>query len=318
MEPQRYSVLNQTRQVELKAVVTVVDTTREQLKGMLEQLAGGSDTALWLMPYRGMPLIPGLPAFDLLYLDEDYRVMQQVEGFQSSEFEPFEGDAASTLILPLQSISSSRTQVGDQLHIRIAEAPESVQPPQFSGTHRHTSPAAQPLAGIGAYPSLPQDRSLQVQSALLRLDQQEELPSQPDWKTRLLRWIYPHIDRRKAVRHALPGLVAFYWNGGAPCAYRIGDVSSTGFYLLTEERWMPGTMIMMTLQRTDTNGDGPEDAISAQSTVVRWGSDGVGFHFVLSDSAGHKAGDSASAYGASKHSMEHFLQQCQLPEQVAR
>jgi hypothetical protein len=49
----------------------------------------------------------------------------------------------------------------------------------------------------------------------------------------------------------------------------------------TEERWMPGTIIRMTLQLIDTKGEDPTDTITVHSRVVRWGPDGEGFEFVL-------------------------------------
>ncbi|HEY6764483.1 MAG TPA: hypothetical protein VI386_06905, partial [Candidatus Sulfotelmatobacter sp.] len=48
-----------------------------------------------------------------------------------------------------------------------------------------------------------------------------------------------------------PLLVAYYWDGAAPTSHKIQNISSTGFYLTTKERWLPGTMVTMTLQRTD-------------------------------------------------------------------
>ena len=110
-------------------------------------------------------------------------------------------------------------------------------------------------------------------------------------KTRFLRWLdadnpTPDIeipgDRRRSRRHPVPGLVAYYWTGGTPQAHPIGDISSTGFYLLTKERWVPETLIRMTLQRPGPKGDKAEEAISVISKVVRWDEEGVGYEFVAS------------------------------------
>ena len=51
------------------------------------------------------------------------------------------------------------------------------------------------------------------------------------------------------------GLAAYYWTGAAPAAHNIKDISSSGLYVVTEERWYPGTLVMMTLQKTS---DGEE------------------------------------------------------------
>ena len=112
------------------------------------------------------------------------------------------------------------------------------------------------------------------------------------WSVRLLRWMFPHLiiqeperppDRRRADRQALSGLVAYYFTGGSPEPQRISNISVTGFYLHTDERWMPGTVVRMTLQRVGTKGDDPADTITVNSRIVRWGSDGEGFEFILTD-----------------------------------
>ena len=113
-------------------------------------------------------------------------------------------------------------------------------------------------------------------------------------------------DRRKSPRIPLPGLVAYYWTGSAPRAYQIADISSTGFYLLTEERWYPGTMVLMTLQRTDSDGQNLEDSIAVQSLVVRWGSDGIGLAFVLLP-PGEGDAQTQRLRGADKKTLERFL-----------
>ena len=88
-------------------------------------------------------------------------------------------------------------------------------------------------------------------------------------------------DHRKSSRRDSPQLVAHYWNGSAPIAHKIRDISASGFYLLTEERWHPGTVVTMTLQRTDIPDANvnPEGYITVQSKVVRMGADGVAFEF---------------------------------------
>jgi hypothetical protein len=117
-------------------------------------------------------------------------------------------------------------------------------------------------------------------------------PQKYSWKVRLLRWLFPHLviqeldepeDRRRADRQSLSGLVAYYFTGGSPAPQRISNISVTGFYLQTDERWMPGTVVRMTLQRLGSKGDDPADTITVNSRIVRWGADGEGFEFILTD-----------------------------------
>jgi Putative Tad-like Flp pilus-assembly len=95
-------------------------------------------------------------------------------------------------------------------------------------------------------------------------------------------------DHRRGQRLASPMLVAYYWDGSVPMAHEIQNISSTGFYLLTDERWHLGTVVTMTLQRTDIEDakNHPEGYITVPSKVIRLGTDGVAFEFVpLSDKA---------------------------------
>ncbi len=87
-------------------------------------------------------------------------------------------------------------------------------------------------------------------------------------------------NRRRAARHALPGLVAYYWNGGPPKPHEVQDISLTGLYLVTEERWYPGTVVTMRLQQKEGEDKDPELAISIHAKAVRLGTDGVGMEIV--------------------------------------
>jgi hypothetical protein len=100
---------------------------------------------------------------------------------------------------------------------------------------------------------------------------------------RFLRWLFPEVNQRRAKRYPTPGLVAYYWTGGAPYSYQVGDMSATGLFLLTKERWAPGTLIQMTLQRQDGSAVSSDDSICLISEVVRWGENGAGFNFILRD-----------------------------------
>ena len=87
-------------------------------------------------------------------------------------------------------------------------------------------------------------------------------------------------QRRQERRHA-PEFVVYFPDGQTRESADIHDISSTGVYLLTGERWLPGTHIQLTLQR---RGDFEEDSkrrVTLQSRVVRWGEDGVGLAFTL-------------------------------------
>ena len=76
-------------------------------------------------------------------------------------------------------------------------------------------------------------------------------------------------------------VVAYYWNGAVSTAHQLKDISYLGAYLLTEERWYVGTLLMLTLQPEPEVSD-PAAAITIPCRVVRHGVDGVGVYFLLS------------------------------------
>ena len=92
-------------------------------------------------------------------------------------------------------------------------------------------------------------------------------------------WLFSK-DRRRSERHKSLPLVAFYWDGSEAAPRSILDVSLNGVYLLTQQRWYPGTIVTMTLQRTQAAATDPERAIAVNAKVVRSGQDGVGLQFV--------------------------------------
>jgi len=54
-------------------------------------------------------------------------------------------------------------------------------------------------------------------------------------------------------------------------------------YLLTEERWFPGTLIRVTLSKAVESEPGAGRSITVHAKVVRSDTDGVGLGFVLAD-----------------------------------
>lgn len=87
-------------------------------------------------------------------------------------------------------------------------------------------------------------------------------------------------DPRRGSRRQGPPVEAFFWNGGKPSAHVVQNISPNGFYLVTSERWLEGTLIVMTLQRTLNHSNGDQNSVVALSRVIHHGEDGVGFQFV--------------------------------------
>jgi len=112
-------------------------------------------------------------------------------------------------------------------------------------------------------------------------------------------------EQRRAVRQPSPELAARYWDGGSPEQHSVRDISSTGLFLLTKERWYPGTLLVITLQKRDKAENSSERSIAVQAKAVRWGSDGVGLEFVVQDP---RRGVSMLAEGADRKTLDKFLE----------
>jgi|SRR5579859_4208288 len=126
------------------------------------------------------------------------------------------------------------------------------------------------------------------------------------WFARLLFRESRSTDRRSTERMAAPRLVAYYWNGSQPVPHRVRDISSSGTYLMTEDRWHPGTLLMITLQKPVTADDTRSSrSISMQSKVIRSGPDGVGLAFVF---RGTPRNRDASFQGADQNALIAFSQ----------
>jgi hypothetical protein len=115
-------------------------------------------------------------------------------------------------------------------------------------------------------------------------------PKKKNWLERFLS-TEPE-DKRGALREPIPGLTAFFFTGGAPVPHGIRDVSDTGIYVFTEERWYPGTVIRMTL--TDQRQPTAERSFTVNAAVMRWGNDGVGLHFIFQDKKDRRSASRAA------------------------
>ncbi|HZC42998.1 MAG TPA: PilZ domain-containing protein [Acidobacteriaceae bacterium] len=114
-------------------------------------------------------------------------------------------------------------------------------------------------------------------------------------------------ERRKAERRAALGLVAHYWDGGPPVSHSIRAISLTGMYLLTEERWHVGTIVMMTLQRMDSNQGDPGHSIAVHARAVHWGADGVGMAFLTPAHNPYQNSIASRDHGVNRKSMERLI-----------
>lgn len=117
MEKPTYCVYNQTRECFLCLGVTPADTTFSRLKGLIGKLKLKLDEGLWVVPSQGVHTFGVLFPLDLIYLDEQHKVLHAIEHFPRFRIAPLRIQASSVLELPTHTIYSSQTQPGDQLII---------------------------------------------------------------------------------------------------------------------------------------------------------------------------------------------------------
>jgi Flp pilus assembly protein TadG len=90
-------------------------------------------------------------------------------------------------------------------------------------------------------------------------------------------------EPRRGPRSIHPEILVYYWDGSAPEGRRVHDISQSGAYICTPERWYPGTIIRLILQRgrRADSAMAPSASICIPARVVRHGSDGVAVEFVF-------------------------------------
>jgi uncharacterized membrane protein (UPF0127 family) len=337
MDSRAHCAYNQTRECFLGLEVKAVDLSALRVGELLLERPLNSGDGVWMKPFRGIPAVEMPAPLDLIYLDENRRVIDAVESFPTFQVSSFSPQPDSVLALPAHSIYSSQTQAGDQLVLCVADEMEQ-QLERLSGSRsdavaapaipQTTSTVMEETPAIAGAAVLREKPLWSGGPGLLELENrtgQEKPAAQETYEMDLTtpgkkavkqprnwleRWWSP--DPRKAPRTPAPGLAAYYWNGASPVAHSIRDISSSGLYLVTEERWYPGTLVLMTLQRTDCGEEVAERTIAVQSRAVRWGPDGVGLHLILRDDEDQSGGDTSIFDAVGRKEFDRFLEQLKI------
>jgi hypothetical protein len=381
MEPGKHCAYNQSRERFLGSDVDAADFSVASLDARLPALASETGAGLWLTPFRGISPTSVRVPLDLIYLDQDCKVIDTVESFPIFQVSSSSAPAASVLVLAADTIRSTETRPGDQLILcspdemkrrlrllaeskvetkaeptvavveeepvrvfpgrllmwedRLKAKSSAVEVPTVEPSPvevpkeepRFLFPEMQGTAAVEAETTVKPERTTESETAKEaekavapektvapqkavapgRVAVPEEKSAKPK-KGWLERWLKPDPEQpRKAAREALPGLTAYFFTGGAPMEHAVRDISLTGMYVYTKERWYPGTVVRMTL--TDRLEQTAERSITLNMTVMRWGNDGVGLRFVLQNSKGkHQASTSDVSGAAEIAEVDKFIQ----------
>ena len=194
---------------------------------------------------------------------------------------------------------------------RMAESPSPISrsdlqsrelPPEWSELEDPHSPPAKVQP-----PAVP-STGKELERAAVAAHAKEKL----SFATRVQRWLSGDSisisgNRRRGERVSLPGLVAFYFTGGAPKPHDIVNISSSGLYLRSKEMWYPNTLVRMTLERPIPERD-EKKSISVLARVVRVDDGGIGHEFVTSEALQRlHARELLHEQGTNRKELERFL-----------
>ncbi len=310
----KFCAYNQTRERFVATGIEAIDDSAGSAQARLYALSQGSGNGLWILPL--LEISPASICFpvDLVYLNNDCVVVDAVESFPIGSPGAASTKALSVIVFPSDTLAQGEIHIGDQL---IVAGPDEMKhrlqrkKEARAGAGKALPPVLEPFARTTPEPVAEEPvqnlfaplpaASDEVAPATPEVVAQEPLSKQvpaaappggearpwkkrtkpKDWLTRFLRGEEEPEDPRIVTRESLPGLIAYYFTGGTPAAQEVRDISPTGVYIVTTERWYPGTVVRLTL--TDRRDPRVERSLTVNAKAVRFGSDGVGLEFILDE-----------------------------------
>jgi hypothetical protein len=305
----RYCAYNATRARFVSTEVEGADFSPVILASRMTELTPGSGAAFWLIPYRGLPPTSFRFPIDLVLLSRNLLVLEAIESYPLSLGSDSGQPAVSALAVPAGTINAVGIGRGDQLilstpeemkgHLRRLETANAEAAPDPTAAQGGTVAAEDPeIRALGdrvwaddnagkavneisqEQPPVPQEAHVEEELDRAAIADQAGWNKPKPQKSWWQKWKSDEPeDPRRAPREPLPGLTAYFFSGGQPVAHGVRNISATGLYVFTEERWYKGTIIRITL--TDRKEQTPERTITINAKVVRWGNDGVGLQFII-------------------------------------
>jgi hypothetical protein len=122
----------------------------------------------------------------------------------------------------------------------------------------------------------------------------------------------PLPERRSIIRLLVQGLIAYNGNGEEKREYEVRDVSPTGLYLHTQERWRPGDVVSLVLQRKGSTEAQFERRVTVDLRAVRCDEDGVGFAWMWPDGVELDAWKRVHTKRSDETDADYFLRELRL------
>lgn len=251
MNTHRYCVYNQASECFLSLDASRYGYSRALLASLFHKTPRGPGDSLWItsLCHWGMRRVSW--SGDLIFLDDARRVLELVYSSPLREAASMDCGAASALLLAEDTIRSSHTQRGDQLLVCSVAEMKSKLTHLFDEAHADRSlpaPAIEHLMGHSAEP----------QHARA-------------------------TDRKDMDRTNAPLFVAWHWSTAGVMVDPIRNISETGLYLITNERWPIGATVNLNVEPLLSAGTHHSGQVSTKARVVRWGVDGVDLEFLTAE-----------------------------------
>jgi hypothetical protein len=334
-DSERCCAYNRTRERFVSTDVEIGNDLDGSAIARLRSLKSEEGAALWIVPFRGISPASVRFPLDLVFLDSGNVVLDTVESFPMNRAGPSSFEAASLLVLPADSVAQGEIRPGDYLVIcapeemkRLLQSLREAEPSAPSaGSARFGPSTVRQEDAVGAQTDRPirapcpppgeAGEGAPQETAAERPGQRQTnaRPGTPtrEWKKKesknwLMRLIVGETpDPRFSTRESVPGLIAYFFTGGTPQQNPVRDISLSGIYILTSERWYIGTIVRVTL--TDRHNPTAERSITVNAKVVRWGDDGVGLEFVLAggSNAGVALGEDAQTRDVNLPQIHQFI-----------
>jgi hypothetical protein len=190
----------------------------------------------------------------------------------------------------------------------MADAPET-------GTYVHPVKRKKTAESVPAKVATPTDGEAETLKKIARVEKKKE--SLGVLVKRFLNCEDPLPERRSIIRLLVQGLVAHTGDGATKTLHEVRDVSPTGLYLRTKERWKPGKVVSLVLQRKDATEEQHEKRVRAELKVVRCDEGGVGFAWVWPEGVEFEPWKRVHTKRSDETDADYFLRELRLTTALA-
>ena len=122
----------------------------------------------------------------------------------------------------------------------------------------------------------------------------------------------PLPERRSIIRLLSQGLVAYTDDSDKTKPTEVRDVSPTGLYLRTEERWSAGDVVSLLLQRKGATEEDREKRVCVEARVVRCDEGGVGMSWLWSEGVEFEPWKRVHTKRSEETDADYFLRELRL------